>query len=152
MAKISCIAASIILLICGVMHLQGTFFSTDLYPEDMDLIARLKSSHIQMAKSGILWKLWIGFNAMFSAGLIFIGSIMLYFALKHFDLFLRRQRFIFLLTIACNAFFVWVGWKYMIRPFLISMSVPLVLFVTGYILILIKRPNSQNEKKHYSPQ
>jgi hypothetical protein len=47
---------------------------------------------------------------------------------------------VFLLTIVANAFFVWVGYEYMIKAFLFSMLVPLALFITGYAAILIKQP------------
>jgi hypothetical protein len=60
MAHISVLLASAILLFFGLLHLHGTFFSTDLHPKDLDLISKLKSSHIQMDESGNLWKLWIG--------------------------------------------------------------------------------------------
>ncbi|WP_343306591.1 hypothetical protein AAHN97_05695 [Chitinophaga niabensis] len=143
MARISIILASAILLFFGLLHLQGTFFSTDLHPENIDLVEKLKSSSIQMTKAGNIWKLWIGFNAMFSVGLIFIGSINLYLSAKHFQL-LISQRFILLLTILSNAFFVWVGYQYMITGFIISMSIPLLLFVTGFTLIQFK------QSKHYA--
>lgn len=87
-----------------------------------------------MDASGNLWKLWIGFNAMFSAGLIFIGSINLYLSAKHFQI-LSDRPFIGLLTIATNAFFVWIGYQYMINAFVLSMSVSLLLFVIGFVLI-----------------
>ena len=60
MAHISVLLASAILLFFGLLHLHGTFFSTDLHPQGLDLISKLKSSHIQMDEPGNLWKLWIG--------------------------------------------------------------------------------------------
>lgn len=140
MARINIILASTILLFFGLLHLHDTFFSTDLHPKDLDLIIKLKSSHIQMDESGNLWKLWIGFNAMFSAGLIFIGSINLYLSIKNLQI-LTQVHFILLLTIVSNAFFVWVGYQYMIIDFAISMAIPLLLFVAGFILILFKSFN-----------
>lgn len=137
MAKISIILASAIFLFFGLLHLHGTFFTTDLHPEDLSLITKLKSSNIQMDKSGNLWKLWIGFNAMFSVGLIFIGAVNLYLSVKRFQL-LTDLHFILLLTIVSNAFLVWVGYQYIITDFVISMSIPLLLFVTGFTLIQLK--------------
>ena len=139
MAKISWIIASIIVLMNGVLHLYGIFFSKDLYPEDIKLIMLLKSSNIQMDKSGNLWKLWIGFNAMFSVGLIFMGSIILNLSIKHFP-FLCKRHFMLLLNILSLGFFVWVGQTYMIKDFVIAMLVPLVLFIVGYTSILLKYP------------
>jgi hypothetical protein len=129
--------ASIIVLLNGVLHLYGIFFSEDLYPEDIKLITLLKSSNIQMDKSGNLWKLWIGFNAMFSMGLIFMGSVVLNLSIKHFD-FLSKQHFILLLNILSLGFFVWVGHTYMINDFVIAMLIPFVLFSAGYIFHFVK--------------
>lgn len=140
MARISIILASAMLLFFGLLHLYGTFFSTDLHPKDLDLIIKLKTSHIQMDESGNLWKLWIGFNAMFSVGLIFIGSINLYLSIKNLQI-LTQVHFILLLTIVSNAFFVWVGHQFMITDFAISMAIPLLLFITGFILIQFKSFN-----------
>jgi hypothetical protein len=97
MAKISWIVASIIVLLNGVLHLYGIFFSQDLYPQDISLITVLKSSNIQMDRSGNLWKLWIGFNAMFGVGLIFMGTIILNLSVRDFD-FLCKRHFILLLN------------------------------------------------------
>lgn len=135
--RICIMLASVTLMFFGLVHLHGTFFSTDLYPKDLELIIKLKSSHIQMDESGNLWKLWIGFNAMFSAGLIFIGSINLYLSAKKVQI-LAGVHFISLLTIFANAFFVWIGIEYMIEDFVISMAIPLLLFVAGFTLNELK--------------
>jgi hypothetical protein len=145
MARIIIILASITLLFFGLLHLHGTFFSSDLHPEDLALIAKLKSSNIQMDESGNMWKLWIGFNALFSIGLAFIGSINLYLSSKHFPLLIDCP-FILRLTIISNAFFVWVGYKYIIPDFVLSMMVPLVFFITGFILIQIKLFKRRNAR------
>ena len=144
MARVSIIVGSAILLFFGLLHLHGTFFSTDLHPADIDLTLKLKSSHIQMHESGNLWKLWLGFNAMFSVGLIFIGAMNLYLAVKHFE-FLTARRFVFALTIASNAFFVWVGYEYMIPPFVISMVIPLLLLTLGFIKIQLRPVDNPRE-------
>lgn len=141
MAKISIIFASAILIFFGVLHLHGTFFSTDLHPADLDVTLKLKSSHIQMDETGNLWRLWLGFNAMFSVGLIFIGGMNLYLSAKHFE-FLTSHYFLLLLTIASNSFFVWVGYEYMISDFVISMAIPLLIFSMAFVLIHLKNDQS----------
>lgn len=140
MAKVSLVVASLIFIICGTMHLHGTFFSADLHPSNPRLIEALKVSAIKMAESGFMWNLWIGFNAMFSTGLLFIGLMMLYLCVRQFD-FLYKNHFFVILTIVVNAFFIWIGTAYMIPPFVISMVIPFLFFVTGYILLLAK-PNA----------
>jgi len=52
----------------------------------------MKSTSIQMDKTGTMWNLWIGFHAKFGVGLAFIGSIILFLAVKQFS-FLREQHF-----------------------------------------------------------
>ncbi|MCF0049095.1 hypothetical protein LXM25_03430 [Dyadobacter sp. LJ53] len=138
LARICLILASAILLFFGILHLHGTFFSTDLYPSDLGLIEKLKTATIQMDESGIIWKLWIGFNAMFSVGLVFIGSVNLYLSTKHFE-FIRGKNPILTLTICSNIFFVWIGNRYMISDFAISMAIPLIFFTIGYVIIQLKR-------------
>jgi hypothetical protein len=149
MARVSIVLASAILLFFGLLHLYGTFFSTDLHPKDLDLIVKLKSSHIQMDESGNLWKLWIGFNAMFSVGLIFIASVNLYLSVKHFK-FLTSAHFVLLLTIASMSFVVWIGHQFIIVDFVISMSIPLLFYSIGFTLILFKGPIAFTESKSIS--
>lgn len=100
-----------------------------------------------MDESGNLWKLWIGFNAMFSVGLIFIGAINSFLSVKDFQ-FLTRHYFILLLTIASNTFFVWIGYAYMIKDFAISMFIPLLFYSIAFTLILFKayKPNTIGSK------
>ncbi|HTF82609.1 MAG TPA: hypothetical protein VL947_12820, partial [Cytophagales bacterium] len=73
----------------------------------------------------------------FSIGLIFIGSTNLYFSVMRFQI-LGGLNFILILTIISIALFVWVGYRYMITDFVISMAIPLLLLVTGFILIQLK--------------
>jgi hypothetical protein len=138
--RISWIVASAILSISGVMHVQGIFFTNDLDPDNAALIELMKSSSIQMDKTGMMWNLWIGFHAMFGVGLIFIGTVVLYLSAKHFSI-LCKQHFLLLLTIFTVGFFVWVGYVYLITAFVISMAVPLLLYSIGYALVL-SRPNN----------
>jgi hypothetical protein len=134
-AKISLMAASIILIVCGVMHLQGIFFTEDLNPNSAEALALFKSTSITMDDTSNMWDLWIGFNAMFSIGLIFIGATILYLVTKYFD-GLVRLHFLLVLTILSNAFFVWIGYQYMIKAFTLSMLVPLTLYCMGYLVVL----------------
>jgi|JI10StandDraft_1071094.scaffolds.fasta_scaffold305943_2 hypothetical protein len=140
--KITWIAASVILIICGLMHLQGIFFTEDLNPNSAEALALLKSTSITMDNASNMWDLWIGFNAMFSIGLLFIGATILYLAIKHFD-GLARLHFLLVLTILSNAFFVWIGYRYMITAFTVSMLVPLILFCVGYLPVLLSKNRSK---------
>jgi hypothetical protein len=139
--RISWIVASAILFISGVMHVQGIFFTNDLDPDNAALIELMKSTSIQMDKTGTMWNLWIGFHAMFGVCLIFIGSTVAYLSAKHFST-LCKQHFLLLLTIFTVGFFVWVGYAYLIMAFVVSMAVPLVLYIIGYALTLLRRDSS----------
>lgn len=148
MARISIITASAILLFFGLLHLHDTFYSADLHPDDPNLVIRMQLSHIRMSESGNLWKLWLGFNAMFSAGLIFIAFTNLYLFAAKFQTAMRMP-FILLFTILTNAFLVWIGLLYMITEFAISMSIPLVLFVTGFTIMQFKSYSHHRKKLQY---
>lgn len=141
LARIILITASAVLLFFGLLHLHGTFYSTDLHPEDASLLDALQSTQIKMDKTGNFWNLWIGFNAMFSLGLIFIGAINLYFSVKQFKT-LVSNRFILLLTIFSNGYLIWIGNRYMIAAFTISMAIPFLLYATGFLLIRFKYFNN----------
>lgn len=145
MARISILTGSAILLFFGLLHLHDTFYSTDLHPKDLDLVLRMQSSRIQMSESGNLWKLWLGFNAMFSAGLIFIGFTNLYLSAKKVQI-ATRVNFILLLTIITNAFLVWIGLQYMIIEFAIGMSIPLVFFVAGFTIMQFRSYSHHGRK------
>jgi len=134
-SKICWNIASSLILINGILHLHGIFFSEDLNPANPELIPLLNATGIQMDNSANFWKLWIGFNALFSVGLIFFGLIILYLSVKHFSS-LSKMHFVVLLTIVSNAYIVWLGYQYLIAAFVVSLSVPLVLFSFGYFLLL----------------
>lgn len=135
-SKICWIVASALILINGLLHLQGIFYTDDLNPAHAELIPPMQSTCIKMEPSANFWNLWIGFNALFSVGLIFFGLTILYLSAKHFFL-LCSMHFILLLTIISNAYIVWLGYQYLITAFVISLAVPLLLFVIGYTVVLI---------------
>ncbi|MGN7785810.1 LIC_13387 family protein [Niabella sp. 22666] len=141
LARTVIIVASAVLLFFGLLHLHGTFYSTDLHPEDVNVLYALQSTHIKMDETGNFWNLWLGFNAMFSMGLIFIGAINLYFSARQFKTLLSNQ-FVLLLTIISNSFLVWIGNQYMIAAFTLGMIIPLLLYLTGFLLIRFKYYNS----------
>lgn len=122
-----------ILLISGVMHVYGIFFSEDLSPNQPSLIDGMKNTSIQMDPTGTIWNLWIGFHAMFGICLIFMALSILYLLFRYHELF-SRQRFLLVLTILTIASFVWIGYRYLIQDFLIGMSIPFLLFITGFFL------------------
>lgn len=125
------------MLIGGILHLHGTFYSDDLHPANMDLLNSLQTSSIKMDKTGNLWQLWIGFNAMFSVGLLFIGAINLFLTIKYFA-FQKHQHFISLLTLLSTGYFAWIGFNYIIQAFFYHMLVCFCLYMIGYLLLLKK--------------
>jgi len=86
-----------------------------------------------MDPTGTIWNLWIGFHAMFGICLIFMALSILYLLFRYHELF-SRQRFLQVLTILTIASFVWIGYRYLIQDFLIGMSIPFLLFITGFFL------------------
>ncbi|WP_144281962.1 LIC_13387 family protein [Chryseobacterium echinoideorum] len=128
---------AVLLLISGVLHFYSIFYNQDLYPSDASLVEVLKTTSIQMDESGTMWNLWIGFHAMFGLCLIFIGLSIIYFAIKHHELF-SRQRFLLVITILMIAAFVVIGHFYLISDFVFGMAIALILFTAGFLLTFKK--------------
>ncbi len=132
-SKTGYIAAAILLLICGIMHVQGIFYGEDLQPQHPDLTALMKSTSVKMDPTGMVWDLWVGFHAMYGICLVFMGAVLLILSIRHHSL-LRTQHFMPLLFLSTVGFFLWIGTRYLITPFVISMAVILALLLAGYLI------------------
>lgn len=136
--KICFITASVLILISGVMHVLGIFFSDDLTPVNNDIKLLMENNPIKMHPDGMLWDLWVGFHAMFGMCLIFIGIIVIILSTQGYYL-LEKHSFISILIIIVIGFFVWIGRVYIIQPFVTAFAIPLGLLIIGFILILRKQ-------------
>lgn len=132
-SKYAYLTAGVLLIICGIMHVQGTFYSDDLHPQNPKLIALMKDTSVKMDATGIVWDLWIGFHAMYGMCLVFMGSVLVFLSISNFAL-LSAQHFIPLLSLATVVFFLWIGATFLINPFVISMAIIATLLLLGYLM------------------
>ncbi|PST83265.1 hypothetical protein C7T94_11790 [Pedobacter yulinensis] len=144
MARKMLILGAAVLSFFGLLHFHDTFYSTDLHPADSTLIANMQVSHIRMGAEGNVWKLWLGFNAMFGAGLAFIGLANLYLFIRYTG-YNGYARFLLLLTLFTNAVFLWIGLRLMVAAFAICMGATLLLFATGFTILELSRYRQQDQ-------
>lgn len=137
-AKYLWATGSIILLLLGSVHLYLTFFTTSFSLANEKLISDMKASSPILSQKITLWKAWIGFNGSHSSGLVFIGGLNAYLALRHFAL-LQADHFIVGFTLLTICFYVWLAANYwFIVPFA-GLIIALICCTSAYILILINR-------------
>ena len=82
-----------------------------------------------------MWKAWVGFNGSHSAGVIFMGLINLYIALKYFTLF-QADHLFFLSNIGTLGFYVWLAKKYWFKVPLVGLIITLICFISAYLIII----------------
>lgn len=142
-SKYTYIAAGILLIICGIMHVQGIFYGEDLDPQNPNLIALMKATSIKMDPEGIVWDLWIGFHAMYGACLVFMGLVLAFLSIRNFTLH-STPHFIPLVFLGTVGFFLWIGIKFLITPFVLSMAIIMILLLIGYLTALLQRHFDQS--------
>lgn len=116
----------------------GTLFTQDLYPTDRKLVDLMKMSVLEENDKAIFWDAWLGFNASFSIGLLFMGFINLYLALNHVHL-LRTEAFIFIGNAFSLACYIAIAKLLLIDAVVISFSVPLLCYMVSYGLLVVKK-------------
>jgi hypothetical protein len=93
----------------------------------------MKASHPILTNETTVWKAWIGFNASHSSGVIFIGAINLYMALRYFEI-LRGDTLFFVFNILTVAFYLWLGYKYWFRIPFTGILLTLACFILSFVL------------------
>lgn len=105
LAKYLWITGSLLITVLGIIHLYYTFFTTAFSSRNEKMIQEMKSSSPILSQEINMWKAWIGFNASHSTGLLFIGFINLYLAIRYFRI-LQADHFFFIFTILAIGFYV----------------------------------------------
>ena len=127
-----------IIAIMGLLHLRATFFSHKLFPRNENLVDEMSRSSLVLTNKSTMWKAWIGFNASHSSGIIFIGVVNYYLALRHFDL-LQTDYFFAMFIILTIGFYMWVAKKYWFNVVLTGISIACACFVIAFLLIVINQ-------------
>lgn len=128
---------SILITILGITHLYYTFFTNAFSSRNEKMIEEMKSSSPILTQEITVWKAWIGFNGSHSSGVIFIGIINFYLALRYFSV-LQSDHFFFVFNILTIGFYVWLAEKYWFNIPFVGLSITLVCFLISYILTMVK--------------
>jgi len=126
---------SLILVILGSIHLVFTFFRNKFSPRKPQLEEEMKIVSPILTRETTMWKAWVGFNGSHSAGVIFIGLINLYIALKYFTLF-QADHLFFLANIGTIGFYIWLAKKYWFKVPLVGLIITLICFISAYLIIV----------------
>ena len=76
-------ASAAVILFLGLLHLVYTFRGPMLHPSDPDLTARMMIVSPVISRETTMWRVWIGFNATHSFGLILFGALYGYLSMRH---------------------------------------------------------------------
>jgi hypothetical protein len=77
------VASAAVILLFGLMHLLYTFRGPQLHPRNPELTARMMAVSPVITQESTMWRVWIGFNATHSFGLILFGALYGYLAMRH---------------------------------------------------------------------
>lgn len=136
MSKYLWMTGSLITASLGSIHLYYTFFTTAFSSSNQKMIQAMKSSSPILSPEINMWKAWIGFNASHSSGLLFVGLLNFYLALRYFGQ-VASDPFFSIITILTIGFYVWLAEKYWFTIPFVGVSVALICFVVSYALTLI---------------
>ncbi|GAB3923598.1 hypothetical protein GCM10028804_22320 [Larkinella terrae] len=127
---------SLIIAGLGCIHLYLTFFTAAFSSTNENMIQQMKASSPVLSPAITMWKAWIGFNASHSSGLLFIGLLNFYIALRYFGT-VQFDPLFFIITILTIGFYVWLAEKYWFNIPLLGVSMALICFVASFVLTLI---------------
>lgn len=94
MRQILVAAAAAIILLLGFLHLAYTFFTREFNPRDDELGTDMRKASPRITSQTAMWKVWIGFNASHSLGVILFGAIYGYLSLFGRTLLIHSAFFI----------------------------------------------------------
>jgi len=92
-------ASAAVILLLGLVHLLYTFRGPLLHPSDAELTAKMMTVSPIISRETTMWRVWIGFNASHSFGLILFGTLYGYLAVRH-RAFLFQSWFLLVLGFA----------------------------------------------------
>jgi hypothetical protein len=126
-------ASAAIILLLGLMHLFYTFRGPLLHPRDPELTARMMTVSPVITRESTIWRLWIGFNATHSFGLIFFGALFGYLALRH-SAFLFDSSFLLALGLALLLGYAAIAKLYFFSTPFRGVVLATVLYLLGIIV------------------
>jgi hypothetical protein len=114
----------------GLVHLVLTFWGPKHLPRDRSLIDAMANTAPEITSQTTIWKMWMGFNASHSLGLILFGLTYSYLALAHGEL-LFQSFFLQGMGLAVLAGYVVLAMLYWFIPVLAGASLSLILYLSS---------------------
>ncbi|WP_461127661.1 LIC_13387 family protein [Spirosoma aerophilum] len=136
LSKYLWMTGSLIIATLGSIHLYLTFFTTAFWSRNEQMIQQMKVSSPLLNPAINMWKAWIGFNASHSSGLLFIGLLNFYLALRYFG-YLQTDPFFFFLTILTVGFYSWLAKTYWFTIPFVGVSMALICYLISFVLALV---------------
>lgn len=126
-------ASAAIVGLLGLGHLILTFRGPKLLPRDPSLQVAMEQVAPVITKQTTIWKMWMGFNASHSMGVLLFGLVYGYMALVHGDL-LFGSTFLLVVGLAMLSGFVVLARLYWFITPLAGACLSLILYVTSIAL------------------
>ncbi|WP_461093124.1 LIC_13387 family protein [Spirosoma gilvum] len=136
LSKYLWMTGSMIIASLGSIHLYYTFFSTAFSSTNQTMIHQMEVSSPILSPDMTMWKAWLGFNASHSSGLLFLGLLNFYLALRYFDQ-LQSDPIFFIITLLAIGVYVWLAKRYWFSIPLMGLSLALIFFVASSVLTLV---------------
>jgi len=114
----------------GLVHLVLTFWGPKHLPRDRSLIDAMANTAPEITSQTTIWRMWMGFNASHSMGLMLFGLSYSYLALAHSEL-LFQSIYLQVLGLAMLAGYVVLARRFYFSAPLVGASVSLVLFTVS---------------------
>jgi hypothetical protein len=124
-----------VILFLGLLHLFYTFRGPKLHPRDPDLTAKMMTVPLVISRETTMWRVWVGFNATHSFGLILFGALYGYLAMGHRE-FLFRSSFLLALGFAFLLGYAVIARLYFFTAPFRGVALAAVLYFLGIVVHL----------------
>jgi hypothetical protein len=114
----------------GLVHLVLTFYGPKHLPRDRSLVEAMANMAPEITSQTTIWKMWLGFNASHSMGLLLFSLTYTYLALAHGEV-LFQSCFLQGLGLAALAGYVLLAKLYWFIPVLAGASLSLILYLSS---------------------
>jgi hypothetical protein len=132
-------ASAAIVLFLGCVHLLYTFRGPMLQPRDPELTAKMMSVSPVISRETTMWRVYIGFNATHSFGLILFGLVYGYLAIFQRE-FLFRSWFLLALGLVLLLGYAVISRLYFFSGPFRGIAFAAILYVLG-IAVNFASPN-----------
>ena len=126
-------ASAAIALFLGTLHLIYTFASDKFLPRAPAVAEQMKRVSPVISKETTMWRVWIGFNASHSLGVMLFGVVYGYLSLFHFSM-LRQDHFLLSVGAIFLASLVLLAKRYWFSVPLMGVGISLLLYLAGVAL------------------